>query len=92
MRVDASRAVKGYCGFCAVHCPVVTAVDAGTGKATNIGNLPAPRGYAGTAYAASNDTVYVFGGSDQLNTTNARHKRMAKALAMPNACEPHPSW
>jgi len=29
MRVDASRAVKGYCGFCAVHCPVVTTVDAG---------------------------------------------------------------
>ena len=29
MRGDASRAVKGYCGFCAVHCPVVTTVDAG---------------------------------------------------------------
>ena len=28
-RVDASRAVKGYCGFCAVHCPVVTTVEAG---------------------------------------------------------------
>src|SRR2546422_11764211 len=29
MRMDASRAVKGYCGFCAVHCPVVTTVDTG---------------------------------------------------------------
>jgi len=25
--VDAIRAVKGYCGFCAVHCPVVTTAD-----------------------------------------------------------------
>jgi anaerobic selenocysteine-containing dehydrogenase len=28
MSEHASRAVKGYCGFCAVHCPVVTTVDA----------------------------------------------------------------
>jgi anaerobic selenocysteine-containing dehydrogenase len=25
--VQATRQVKGYCGFCAVHCPVVTGVD-----------------------------------------------------------------
>jgi anaerobic selenocysteine-containing dehydrogenase len=25
--VDTVRTVTGYCGFCAVHCPVVTAVD-----------------------------------------------------------------
>ena len=29
MEMNASRAVSGYCGFCAVHCPVVTSVDAG---------------------------------------------------------------
>ena len=49
----------------------MTAVDAGTGNATNIGNLPAARSYATAAYAASNDTVYVFGGSDQLATSDA---------------------
>ena len=27
MRVDTLRKVKGYCGFCAVHCPVVTTSD-----------------------------------------------------------------
>ena len=27
MRVDTSRKVKGYCGFCGVHCPVVTTAD-----------------------------------------------------------------
>jgi hypothetical protein len=27
MRVDTVRKVKGYCGFCGVHCPVVTAAD-----------------------------------------------------------------
>ena len=26
--MNASRAASGYCGFCAVHCPVVTTVDA----------------------------------------------------------------
>lgn len=29
MSVEARRQVKGYCGFCAVHCPVVTTVDGG---------------------------------------------------------------
>jgi anaerobic selenocysteine-containing dehydrogenase len=29
MRVDTLRKVKGYCGFCAVHCPVVTTADGG---------------------------------------------------------------
>jgi anaerobic selenocysteine-containing dehydrogenase len=29
MSVDGKRKVLGYCGFCAVHCPVVTTVDAG---------------------------------------------------------------
>ena len=27
MSADAMRKVTGYCGFCAVHCPVVTTVD-----------------------------------------------------------------
>ena len=30
MSADTSRTVTGYCGFCAVHCPVVTTVDAGS--------------------------------------------------------------
>jgi anaerobic selenocysteine-containing dehydrogenase len=29
MSVDTMRRVTGYCGFCAVHCPVVTTVAAG---------------------------------------------------------------
>ncbi len=49
----------------------ITSIDAGSGASTNLGNLPAPRGYATAAYASANDTVYVFGGSDQLVTTNA---------------------
>ena len=27
MSVETMRKVTGYCGFCAVHCPVVTTVD-----------------------------------------------------------------
>src|SRR5438552_14284721 len=27
MTVDTMRKVTGYCGFCAVHCPVVTTAD-----------------------------------------------------------------
>ena len=53
-----------------VPSAAITSVDAGSGAATNIGNLPAARAYAAAAYAALNDTVYVFGGSDQLHTTN----------------------
>lgn len=49
----------------------ITAIDAGSGVSTNLGNLPAPRSYATAAYAPSNDTVYVFGGSDQVATTNS---------------------
>jgi hypothetical protein len=49
----------------------ITSIDAGSGVSSNLGNLPAPRGYATAAYATSNDTVYVFGGSDQLATTNS---------------------
>lgn len=29
MSVDTMRKVTGYCGFCAVHCPVVTTADGG---------------------------------------------------------------
>lgn len=29
MSATSPRPVKGYCGFCAVHCPVVTTVDGG---------------------------------------------------------------
>ena len=54
-----------------VPSTAITSVDAGSGAATNIGNLPAARAYSTAAYAASNDTVYVFGGSDQLTTTNS---------------------
>jgi hypothetical protein len=49
----------------------ITAVDAASGAAANLGNLPAPRAYPAAAYAPSNDTVYVFGGSDQLATANS---------------------
>ena len=54
-----------------VPSTAITSVDAGSGAATNIGNLPLPRAYPAAAYATSNDTVYVFGGSDQLATTNS---------------------
>ncbi|MFN8594769.1 MAG: LamG-like jellyroll fold domain-containing protein [Anaerolineae bacterium] len=54
-----------------VPSAVITAVDAGSGAATNIGALPAARAYPAAAYVPSNDTVYVFGGSDQLATTNS---------------------
>lgn len=54
-----------------VPSAVITSIDASSGVSSNLGNLPAARGYATAAYAASNDTVYVFGGSDQLVTTNA---------------------
>ena len=32
---------------------------------------PLPRAYSTAAYASSNDTVYVFGGSDQLTTADS---------------------
>jgi hypothetical protein len=54
-----------------VPSSAITAVDAGSGAATNIGNLPAARAYPAAAYATSNDTVYVFGGSDQLTTADS---------------------
>ncbi|HTP07951.1 MAG TPA: LamG domain-containing protein, partial [Anaerolineae bacterium] len=54
-----------------VPSTVITAVDAGSGAASNIGNLPAARAYPAAAYASSNDTVYVFGGSDQLATADS---------------------
>ena len=54
-----------------VPSTAITAVDAGSGAASNIGNLPAARAYAAAAYASSNDTVYVFGGSDQLTTADS---------------------
>ena len=54
-----------------VPSTTITAVDAGSGAAANIGNLPLPRAYPAAAYAPSNDTVYVFGGSDQLATANS---------------------
>ncbi len=54
-----------------VPSSAITAVDAGSGVATNIGNLPAARAYPAAAYASSNDTVYVFGGSDQLTTADS---------------------
>jgi hypothetical protein len=54
-----------------VPSTAITSIDAGSGVSSNLGNLPAPRGYATAAYAASNDTVYVFGGSNQLATTTA---------------------
>jgi len=50
---------------------VITSIDAASGVSSDLGNLPAARSYATAAYAASNDTVYVFGGSDQLVTTTA---------------------
>ncbi len=50
-----------------VPSSAITSVDAGSGAATNIGTLPLPRAYPAAAYAASNDIVYVFGGSDQLD-------------------------
>jgi hypothetical protein len=54
-----------------VPSSAITAIDTGSGAATNIGNLPAARAYPAAAYASSNDTVYVFGGSDQLVTANS---------------------
>jgi hypothetical protein len=49
----------------------ITTIDAASGVSRNLGNLPAARTYATAAYASSNDTVYIFGGSDQLATTNS---------------------
>ncbi|HZY41700.1 MAG TPA: hypothetical protein VFF59_06840, partial [Anaerolineae bacterium] len=54
-----------------VPSTAITWVDAGSGAATNIGTLPAARAYSTAAYASSNDTVYVFGGSDQLAAANS---------------------
>ena len=68
-RLNRAILASGY--RAGVPSTAITAVDAGSGAATNIGNLPAARAYSTAAYAASNDTVYVFGGSDQLTTANA---------------------
>ena len=50
----------------------ITKIDGGSGDSASLGSLPAGavRNYATAAYAASNDTVYVFGGSSQLDVKN----------------------
>lgn len=48
----------------------ITKIDGGSGDATALGTLPEARTYAGAAYADSNDTVYVFGGSTQVDAKN----------------------
>ncbi len=47
----------------------ISSLNAGDGKLTDIGALPAALGLPAAAYAESNDTVYLFGGSP--NTTDA---------------------
>ena len=66
-----------------VPSTAITSVDAGSGAATNIGNLPAARAYAAAAYAASNDTVYVFGGSDQLPHDECTLIRSTRSILTP---------
>lgn len=50
----------------------ITKIDGGSGDASVLGALPggAVRGYAAAAYAASNDTVYVFGGTSLVDAKN----------------------
>ena len=68
-RLNRAILASGY--RAGVPSTAITSVDAGSGAATNIGTLPTARAYSTAAYAASNDTVYVFGGSDQLTTANS---------------------
>ena len=54
----------------AVASAAITRIDGGSGDSTSLGALPAARTYAGAAYADSNDTIYVFGGSSQVDAKN----------------------
>ncbi len=47
----------------------LVSVDVGSGATTALGTLPASLWLPGVAYAESNDTVYVFGGSPDLQDT-----------------------
>lgn len=48
----------------------VTAIDAASGSATALGSLPAALGLPSAAYAATNDTIYLFGGSSDTADTS----------------------
>ena len=67
-RLNRALLIGGYRSGSASN--LITSIDVGNGQASALGTLPAALGMPAAAYAESNDTVYVFGGStDLLDTT-----------------------
>jgi len=66
-RLNRALLIGGYRGGAAVNR--ITAVDVGNGRGAALGTLPAAVAMPAAAYAESNDTVYVFGGSTDFADT-----------------------
>lgn len=66
-RLNRALLIGGYRGGAAVNR--ITAVDVGNGRGATLGTLPAAVAVPAAAYAESNDTVYVFGGSTDFADT-----------------------